>query len=182
MVEADFFGKIETVDAQRDSEWLRAGRYLAYIRKFFARNLRDGGGKMAGFELVILKVVDPTNAAQDAGGPHHAGDRTTWGFMLRQDAAWPAMKTAIASIMGVKPEEVTSEVCLECARDDQPLAGLVVELEGKIIITKKNERPFNRITVKRVVPASEVLEAVEENSLKSFHIDVAALKAEAAGK
>lgn len=170
MEQTNFFGKIETVNAQRDSEFLRAGRYLVAINKFIGKELRDGGGKAALFELTVLKVLDDTAAAQEPKGPHLPGDKTTWMFMLRYDAAWSALKGALAAILGVKPEAVTGKECNECAASDQPLAGMVLELDGKVIVTKGNQRPLNRVVVKRVVPPEEALQSVPAEMIKSWGV------------
>lgn len=167
----NFFGKIDTVNASRDSEWIRAGRYLCYIRGFKGRMTR-AGVQAAFLELTILAVLDDSAAASEPKGPHRVGDKTTVYYGLNKDAAWPALKAHIAAIMGCPADQVTSQVLSEASADDQPLAGMVIEVDGKIILTQKHEKPFNKLVVKRRLEKAEVEAMVPTAVIKSLGLEL----------
>ncbi len=155
MSNKEFWKKIETVQGQRDSTWMRAGRYVLYIDSFKGRDLRSGN-KDGVFEMVVLEVLDDSAAASEPEGPHRPGDRVSWAFQFSQEAALASLKTALANITGCPTEEITMDVCAELAANDQPLHGIVIEVDGRIILTKKNQTRFNKALVKRVIAPAEL--------------------------
>lgn len=170
-VNSNFFSKIDSVDAQRESEWLRAGRYIAYIKGLKARTTR-AGAQATFLELIIVAVLDDSGAANEPKGAHRVGDKATQYYGLNKDAAWPALKAHVAAIMGCQPDKITSEVLAECCSEDQPLEGMVIEVDGQIIMTQKSNRPFNKVTIKRRLEKAEVEEIVAPAVIKSLGLEL----------
>ena len=128
------FQKVAGAKGRVNSEYFRAGRYLFYIRKFSWMKSRKDENLVL-FECLTVQVLDPSAAAADPKGPHRVGDNATWCINMKFDASPGALKAAMRDIFGVSEEDVTEELCLMAAGDTQPLAGLYVEFDNKIIKT-----------------------------------------------
>lgn len=171
MTSADFWGKIENATGSRESTWLRAGRYILGIDKFEGKQTRKGV-PAAFLEMTVLHVVDDTAAAMEQGGAHRIGDKVTWFFGLQHDGAWNSLKSALAKITGAAVEDITREVCQELSASDQPLRGMAIEADGRIIMTKEKKQPMNHVIVKRVVEKAEVEATVDPKLLKSLKVQL----------
>lgn len=169
MTSTDFWGKIESATGKRETSWFRAGRYILAIDKFEGRETRKKT-PAAFLEMTVLHVVDDAAAAMEKDGPHRVGDKVTWFFGLQHDGAWDSLKSALAKIAGVAIEDVTKDVCKELASSDQPLRGMAIETDGRVMTTKGKGLPINMITVKRVVEKAEVESMMDPMVLKSLKV------------
>lgn len=156
------YDKIRDAKASKGANYVRAGGYLALVR----RVKQDQNRKKVDFvaiEMVILAVlrVDP----QDA--PHTVGEQTSHLLMSDKDSFLGNFKAFIIGATGAAEAEVTEKEALAVVSDDQPLAGVVVELDNKIIKTKAN-KDFTAVNYRRALEPDEVRERIPEEILKRF--------------
>lgn len=161
------FKGIDGKQATRDSEYMRAGRYLAYINEFKTGENRNNVPNVR-FATTILAVLDDTNAVKDPKGAHAVGHKASWVMSFAKDNTMPNLKAAVMAITGVPEEEVDQEFCDNLTSSEQPLQGMVVEFDNDIIkYTPKNgasDQPslFTQVKIRRRWSKAEVLEHVEE--------------------
>lgn len=164
------FAGITAAKASRDSEYLRAGRYLTYLRKFFVRANR-GNVPCVIFELTIVSVLDPSAAAAEPKGPHRAGENVSWLMQLPKDTTMPNLKAAIKAITGVPEEMVTEDFCDQLAAASQPMAGYFVEWDNRVITTRGKGQPFTQVRARRRWSKAEVDAGVDKTLLDALKID-----------
>lgn len=154
---------------QRDSEFMKSGRYVSRIDKFSFGKTRSNR-EFALFNLTILAVVDDTEAAKDPKGPHRVGDKASWMLMSDVDASAPALKAAIMTLTGEQdPEELDDDVFEKLASAANPLGGLFCEIDCRVITTKKGSL-FNLVKMKRTIEFEELKTIVPAETLKSMKI------------
>lgn len=155
---------------QRDSEFVKAGRYVVRVDKFSFGKTR-AGRDYALFNFTILSVVDDSEAAKDPKGPHRVGDKASWMMMSDVDASGPALKAAVMSLIGTnESEELDDDTFEKLASPANPLGGLFAEIDCRIIITKGKGQPFNLVKVKRPIEFEELKTIVPAETLNSMKI------------
>ena len=164
------FKGVDDVNPQRNSEYFRAGSYLCRIGAFKVKRNDDGLIRYI-FELLVLAVLDPSEASKDPGGAHRVGHDVSWIMSKHNKPTMPNLKAALMVMTGVPQEEVTMEFCAALAGASQPLEGIFVEFSNKVITTKQG-KPFTRITAKRVWTEDEVREAVCEDVLGRLGVEL----------
>lgn len=144
------FSGIENAKASFDSNYPKEGTYLALIRgvKFQENRQRR---PMVIIEMTCVHVIAHTDAPH-----HHPGEEFSHILMADKDPFLGNMKSFVAGCTGSSPEEVTQQVCEEVTGESQPLAGRVVEVNARVIITKTTQKPFTVVSYRREVPATEV--------------------------
>lgn len=160
------FEDIKNVSAQRDSSYLRAGRYVALINEFVLGKTR-AQRKYARFGLTILHVIDDAAGAAVDGGSHRVGEKATWMLMDDVDAATPALKAALMVATEIDEEDIDFEAIKSLAAEAQPLRGVFVEVDSIQIITKKGA-PFTLNKFKRLLTDDDVREMVPAVTRKSL--------------
>jgi hypothetical protein len=155
------FDGIESAKMSMGGNYERAGHYLALIR----RVKLDVSRKKVEFvavEKVILQVI----AAEPGTEPHSVGDQVSHLMMSDKDSFLGNFKSMIANVLGANPAEITAEVAQTVVDEEQqPLAGLVVEMQNRTITTKKGD-PFTLVTYVRALDPDEVVERVGEETLR----------------
>ncbi len=163
------FAGISAAKASRDGEYIRAGRYLTYLRKFFTRANR-GGIPTVIFELTVVSVLDPSAAVAEPKGPHRPGENVSWLMQLPKDTTMPNLKAAIKAITGVAEADVTEEFCDQLAAATQPMAGYFVEWDNRVITTRQG-KPFTQVKARRRWSKAEVDAGVDIKILEALKID-----------
>ena len=171
MTDASLFKGMDESNAQRNSEYFRAGRYLTYVNQFKVRR-NDEQLIFYIFELVVLKVLDPSAASAEPLGPHGVGHQISWVMAKHKKPTMPNLKAALMVMTNVPQEQVTAEFSALLASDAQPLHGICVEFDNKVIQTKSEGRPFTRVTAKRLWASPEVRETVGSEMLDRLGIEL----------
>lgn len=152
-----------------NSDYIRAGRYLTYVKAFKSHRNR-AEQRQAFFELIVVAVLDDSQAAAEPDGPHRVGDNVTRMWTLNKDAALPDLKLTLKTITGMAEDQITEAVCEQLASAANPLEGLFVEWSGRVGKTKQGH-PFTYVDVKRRWSADEVEKAVDPALMASLKID-----------
>lgn len=164
------FSGIEKANASRNSEYLRAGRYLLYVKKFKGQVARSKANQ-AVLEFSVVSVLDSSAASAEPLGPHRVGDTVAWIMDLAKDASMPSLKAALAVMVGCPPEEITDETTEQLASAANPLEGLFVEFDNRIVPMVKKQGTFTKRTARRRWSKEEVDKTVPLELLKSLRID-----------
>lgn len=144
------FSGIEKVKARIDANYIRPGHYLARIDVVKADKTRKQDGFVA-IEMTILHVIDNDN---DKG--HSVGENVSHLLMQKHDAFLGNMKSFVANVFGMMPEEITEQHCTLVCSTPCPLTGTVVEFTARNITTRLGS-DFTAINYRREVPAAECI-------------------------
>lgn len=160
------FKGIENEKAQRDSEYMRAGRYLACIRLFDTGVNRKKIANVR-FETVIVAVLDAQAATAEPKGAHAIGHKATWMMSFGKDGTMPNLKKAIMNCTGVPEEEVTEAFCDQLRSAAQPLAGMFVEFDNRVV-SLEDGGLFTVVQLRRRWMKREILAVTTEAALKDL--------------
>lgn len=164
------FKSMSETSPSRDSSFIKPGRYLMRIEKFYfgkSRKHRD----FAVLKLQVVSVLDPSAAATVPEGPHRIGDKADWMLMADNDMSAPNLKAAFMTITEVQESEITDEAIDLFRSDAQPLRGIFVEVDS-VVRPNKEGKPFTLTTFKRRVRSKEVATLASADALKSLQIDL----------
>lgn len=146
-----FFDGIETVRASFDASYIKHGIYWCKINRV-KEDVNRNKIKFVAVEMTVVRVVQ-TEAGKQA---HRVGEEVSALFMENQDGYLARFKRFIANVMGVELEKITSAACDIVTSAKQPLAGSIVEVEGKGRISKKTGKDVTGTVFSRTVPKEEV--------------------------
>ena len=156
-----FHNNIVKAKPRIDANYERQGHYYELINRVkedTSRKLED----FAAIEKTIILVIDDA-----AGQGHRVGEAITHMLMYKHDAAVADLQAFISVVAGLSPESLTKEMVDMVFSDQQPFAGMVVEVLSRMI-TLKTGAPFTKITYKRTVPASELLATLPVETINAF--------------
>lgn len=155
------FSGIGNAKALLESEYIKPGTYWLRID----RNKIDKNRKglvFAAIEMTVVRVLDDLN-----GTGHRIGNSVTHLVMQANDYFLSEIKSFIGNVMGIQPEQISEDHANLVFGPDQPLAGTVVEMQARNVVTQAG-KDFTRIVYKREVPAAEVLEALDKDTVVRF--------------
>lgn len=170
------FTGVEEAKASTDSNYVRAGHYLARIDRVKADKTRPPAMRpFVAVEMSCLHAFADGELSLQHNGEewvgvnkwHRPGEGFTDMKMADQDPFLGNMKALIAGVMGVDPNQVTEQDCKDVCKADQPLAGMVIEIRARDIVTK-NGKPFTKVTYVREYPAETLQDVLSEDILNAF--------------
>jgi hypothetical protein len=138
--------------SQGDGNYVRPGHYYARLNAVKLTQ-KFTGEQFLAVEMTVVSVLD-----DDEGRGHKVGEDTTHLMKAASPSFLGNVKAFIAATLGCSPDEVDQNSADRVTSDEQPLAGIVVELVGRQITTKAG-KPFTKVTYKREVPPDELNEA-----------------------
>jgi hypothetical protein len=162
------FKGISDESAARDSEYMRAGRYLVHINALKQGQNRKSVPNIR-FETTVVAVLDATKALADPKGPHQPGHKASWVMSFAKDPTIPNLKAAIMACTGVPEEAVTEEFCKQLVSDAQPLAGMFVEFDNDLIKLEDGGL-FTAVRIRGRYSKAEVLEHTNEEQLAKMKL------------
>lgn len=152
-----FFDGIENVRASYDASYIKHGLYWCKINRVKEDKNRAGIPFVA-VEMTVVRVVQ-TEAGKAA---HRVGEEVSNLFMSNQDGYLARFKRFIANVMGIDVSAVTAAGCSMVTDAKQPLAGSIVEVEGKGRVSKKTGKDVTGTIFHRTVPKQEVADYVAQ--------------------
>jgi hypothetical protein len=153
------FDNIEMAKASRGGNYERAGRYYEYVR----RVKLDTNRKKIEF-IAVEKVILHVIAADPAAEPHSVGEQVTHLLMSDKDSFLGNVKSMIAGLFNEDPDAVTAADAEMVVSDQQPAAGLVIEVNNRVITTKA-EKPFTLVNYTRSLTPEEVFQLIPRENL-----------------
>lgn len=171
-----FYNDIDKEEsAQSRGSFARGGRYFALINRVRSGHSKQQSSDFVAADLTVLKVlsggddpktVDNGKWIDDPKGRHAEGEDISVMFMAKHLSAKRNYKAFVASAVGVQADDVTPEFC-EKVESDELLSGEVVELNNRVVETKKGGA-FTQVWVQRPVPAKEFAEALSPEIAERF--------------
>lgn len=155
LLPSQIFANITSAKMRLDANYEKEGHYLERIDKIKLDKNRKGEAFLA-VEKTVVKIIAPPPAGKEG---HKVGEAICHMLMVRHDSFLGNVKSMIAAIMELKPEDIKPEDAVAICAADQPLTGMVVECQNRGIMTKEN-KPFTAINYKREVPPIELLSGV----------------------
>lgn len=143
------FDGIGNAKPSGDGNWFRPGHYYSEIQAVKLAT-KFNGEKFLAIEQKIVKVLD-----NDEGRGHKVGEECTHLLKVANPSFLGNVKAFIAAALGCSPDEVGKAEADRVTSDEQPLAGIVVEVVARVK-PKRNGDPFTLVTYKREVPEGEV--------------------------
>lgn len=173
-----FYNDIDKEEsAQSRGSFARGGRYIALINRVRSGYSKQSSSDYVAVDLTVLKVLsggdDPKIVgadgkwADDPKGRHAEGEDISVMFMSKHLSAKRNYKAFVASAVGVQADDVTPEFCQK-VESDELLSGEVVEINNRVVETKKTGNPFTQVWVQRPVPAKEFAEALSTEIAERF--------------
>lgn len=146
------FDGIENASAGYDSNYIRNGRYWARIGTVkVTQNFRRE--QFLAIELTVVHVLD-----DDEGRGHKAGEDIVHLIKAQSDMFLGNVKQFVSSALGCGPDAVDKNAAEKIVSDEQPLAGIVLNVSGREITTKQG-KPFTKVTYGAEVTAEELATA-----------------------
>lgn len=161
------FSGIRKASASLDSNYEKPGHYLELITGCKTGETREGKD-FAVVEKIVVHVIDNND-----GLGHRVGESISH-MMTQGDSFLGNIKAFIVNVLEVDDEEIDEETLDTIFGDvkdhdhGQPLAGTVVEVSSRNILTKVKKKDFTKVTYKRPVPASELLEILDAKVIERF--------------
>lgn len=161
------------VRASRDSNYFRRGHYLLRIDKVKADETRQGKAFIA-IETTVLHTF-PDGDGRDFQGDLEQGDYQ-WSkpgstpsqlLMLAQDTFLPNVKAFVCNMMGVPESKVDEAACEDMCADDNPMGGMVAEVQNRTIKTRAGN-DFTKVNWVREWLPSEYSKVVDVKLLETF--------------
>jgi hypothetical protein len=159
------FDGIKEAKASRGANYVRAGNYLVVIN----RVKLDVNRKKTAFVAIEMRNLVTLSESPD-DKPHRPGERMSHLLMSDKDSFLGNLKAFISNVMGSPEDEVTEADCEAVTGESQPLAGMIVELQNKVIETKE-KKPFTLVNYVRALEPDEVKSLIPQEVLDKFLTD-----------
>ena len=113
------------------------------------------------FRTVGLKVL----CAGTNEEPHRVGEQFSWLVMADKDSFAGNVKAFIMNVTGTPEDQVGEAECVAVVGPSQPLGGIIVEMNNRLIQTKAG-KPFTLVNFVRPLPPLEVQAAISQETLE----------------
>ena len=158
------FKNVKNAKANFGANYEREGKYIMFVRRVKLDQNKDEDWFVA-VEKVCVACIDP----MDEPKPHRPGEQCSHLFCNygKGKASFLAnFKGMIMQVFDVPEDEIDEEACDLITSDEQPMAGMFVEMQNKQVTTKAGG-PFTRIKYLRSIPVEEIAEDVKRESLEA---------------
>lgn len=151
------------------SNFVKAGHYLYYVRSAVSGYDRHGIGYVA-INLTVVEQID----VDKIENPSMPGEHVVDLYKKDKDPFLSNIKSLIANIFDEDSNDIQPQHAetLFPDRNDkeaaQPLAGMVVDMQGTDCVSQKSGQPYVRKSYIRAVSVEEALERVGEENLKKY--------------
>lgn len=157
------FSGIKDARANFGSNYVKQGHYVAFVRRVkLAQNRRDEW--FVAMEMIIMSCMD----AMGEPTPHVPGEtcsRLFCNYGKGKDYFLPNIKAMVSTLMDVPVEEVEEEACDLICSEDQPMAGMFVEMQNRGTVTQDGG-PFTLVKFTKTLTPSEVLGKVNSDVIE----------------
>jgi hypothetical protein len=179
---AMLFDGIDSARTSQDSNYIRPGHYLMRIDRIKADTNQKGQPFLA-TELTVLHVFSSAEADKVGESAHTPGESVTDMKMKHHQSFLGNVRAMLAGIEGMAVEELQRQLAqsgdtvasyaVKLCGQDQPYAGMLVEVYAKQIMTRPkhnapNGTPFTKVTYRREVRASELASIMAPEALQMF--------------
>lgn len=157
-----YFGGIEDVNASGNNVYVRPSRYLAEVSGVFMRQNRNDEDLFV-IELIVKKILSEVTKTAEGHDTVPNAVGTKMSHVIKfvgagADMALPNIKGFCnAAIDGFREADGdTQRDAIKLATsEEQPLRGVVVEVDAAAILTKKAKKDFTQIRYERSLDEEE---------------------------
>jgi len=157
------FKNVKDAKANFGANYEREGNYIMFVRRVKLDKNRNDEWFVA-VEKVAIECINPGAEPK----PHRVGEQCSHllcNYGKGKDSFLPNYKALIMNVFDVPEDEVDEDACDLVTSDDQPMAGIFLEMQNKNVVTKEG-KDFTRIKYIRAIPLSEIAERVDMEVLK----------------
>ncbi len=165
----DIFKNISSAKMTMDGNYEREGRYLWRIDAVKMDKNRKGDTFLA-VEKTCIKVLSAPEAVPNPDPkkrPHAEGEAVCHMMMAKHDSFLGNVKSMIAHILEMRPEDITAEDAASLCAPEQLLTGMIVETNNRTQLTKAKTE-FTVVNYIRRYKATEALSALSANAIAAY--------------
>lgn len=176
MAKSKLFTSVRGKSANKQGNWLKQGQYIAKIQSCkVVESTNNDGVEYAILEMRIVKHLD-----EDAAAAHRIGEEVAYNWSSAHKPTpgnllafiGAALDTDVDSLTDDQKEEAIANVF----GDEDPLAGMAIEVHAKVIKTKK-DNDFTTFSCKGEVLPSTIFKVVDQETIDRLWPDGALEKA-----
>lgn len=147
------FAGIEGVKASRDANYVTPGHYVMRLDAVKIKENRKGEPiflvEMTPLHVLVAEeVVAKTKKGNETLRSNKPGVPCTQLISFAGpggDMALPNIKAFVCGVTGCAEEEVTQDVMKSITSEEQPLAGVMVEVSARLIRTRNTDLDFTKV-------------------------------------
>ncbi len=151
--------------SSRDSNYFIPSHFLGRINRVKSGTTRKEEGFFA-VEVTVVHDCAPEKYERGKFG-HQVGEEVTWMAMAKHDSFLPNVKQFVSSTLGMDDDKIGKDEVNSICGEDQPLAGLVVEIACRNIVTKAGN-DFTKVSFKGEVVPEEVAKLIGAENMTRF--------------
>jgi hypothetical protein len=159
------FDGMGEASSSRDSNYVIPAHVLGRINRVKSGTTRKEEGFFA-VEMTVVHDCSPDKYERGKYG-HMQGEEVTWMAMAKHDSFLSNVKQFVGSTLAMEDEAIGKDEVNTICGDDQPLAGLVVEVVARNIITRAN-KDFTKVSFKGEVAQEEVAKLIGDEAMARF--------------
>lgn len=154
--------------SSRDSNYFVPSHTLCRINRVKSGTTR----REEGFFAVECTVVHDCAAEKYERGKygHQVGEEVTWMAMAKHDSFLSNVKQFVSSTLDMDDEKIGKDEVTTICGDEQPLAGLVVEIAARNIVTRAG-KDFTKVAFKGEVSLDELAKVVGDEVMSRYFPD-----------
>lgn len=154
--------------SSRDSNYFIPSHVLGRINKVKSGTTRKEEGFFA-VEVTVVHDCQPEKYERSKYG-HAVGEEVTWMAMAKHDSFLSNVKQFISSTVDMPDDKIGKEEVTIICGDDQPLAGQVVEIACRNIVTRSG-KDFTKVSFKGAVSLEELAKTIGDEQMAVFFPD-----------
>ncbi len=162
------FEGMDGAASSRDSNYVIPSHTLMRINKVKSGITRREEGFFA-VEFTVVHDCSPEKYERSKYG-HLVGEDVTWMAMAKHDSFLGNVKQFVSSTLGMEDDAIGKDEVNTICGDEQPLAGMVVEIVARNIITRAN-KDFTKVSFKGEVEQAEVAKTLGDEDMQRFFPD-----------
>ncbi len=140
--------------SRMDANYVIPSHFLALISKCkIGENRKDEGFFVV--EMLVIHDCEPDKYQRGAWG-HAVGEEVSHMMMSKHDSFLGNVKGFISNTLGMEDGTIGETEALAVAADDQPLAGTIIEVAARNVVTRAGN-DFTVVNYKGEVEKDEVL-------------------------
>lgn len=141
--------------SRMDSNYVIPSHFLGRINKCkIGKNRKDEGFFVV--EMTVIHDCQPEKYQRGIYG-HQPGEEVSHMMMSKHDSFLGNVKGFISTTLEMSDETIGEEEALAISADDQPLAGTVIEVVARNVVTRAGN-DFTVVNYKGEVPMEQVVE------------------------
>ena len=151
---AGIFDGMDKAASRLDANYVIPSHFLALINKCkIGENRKDEGFFVV--EMTVIHDCEPDKYARGVFG-HAVGEEVSHMMMSKHDSFLGNVKGFISNVLDMPDDKIGETEALAVAADDQPLAGTVIEVAARNVVTRQN-KDFTVVNYKGEVDKEELM-------------------------